>query len=381
MENKKNENFRFVFFLRNLKNTGDVKIRRILDRFKSPEELEAVSDYELIRLEGINNNTIESIHAAFKRRREILAAADAMLDLCGEKGINFVTYLDTDYPGNLRNIYDPPSLLYYKGSITDRCNSSISIVGTRYPSDYGRKACRELAEQLSELKIPIVSGLATGIDSISHKAALESGNTTYAILGGGIDRIYPPGNKILSERITECGALVSEFDTGSQAERVNFPRRNRIISGISLGTIVIESGIRGGSLITAEFAIDQNREVFAVPGNIDSKKSEGCNNLIKKGTAKLVSSSDDIISELSFKLQDIIGKGIKAKTKKEIPEMSIFETKIYGILDESEPIHIDRISEMSGLNISDCLVNLLMMEFKGHVIQTPGKYFLKRCHT
>jgi DNA processing protein len=379
MENKKNENFRFVFFLRNLKSTGDVKIRRILDRFKSLEEIEMASDYELIRVEGINNVIIEGIRRELKKKN-IHEPADAMLELCSTKDIKFVTYLDRDYPENLRNIYDPPSLLYYKGSLTERCNSSISVVGTRYPSDYGRKACLELSEQLSGLKIPIVSGMAMGIDSIAHKAAIESGNITYAVLGGGIDRIYPPGNKLLSERIAGSGALISEFDTGLQAERMNFPRRNRIISGISLGTIVIESGIRGGSLITAEFAIDQNREVFAVPGSIDSRKSEGCNNLIKKGNAKLVSSAEDVIAELSFKLQDIIETSVKTKVRKEIPEMSIFETKIYGILDESEPIHIDRISEMTGLNISDCLVNLLMMEFKGHVIQTPGKYFLKRCH-
>ncbi|MCE1164693.1 MAG: DNA-processing protein DprA, partial [Bacteroidetes bacterium] len=252
------------------------------------------------------------------------------------------------------------------------------IVGTRYPSDYGRKACSDLTRELSKFGIPIISGMAIGIDSTAHMTALEEGNRTYAVLGGGIDRIYPPGNKALSERISECGALISEFDTGLQAERMNFPRRNRIISGISQGTVIIESGLKGGSLITAEFAIDQNREVFAVPGNINSKKSDGCNNLIKKGAAKLVSSAEDIVSELSYDFRESIGGKIKGRPAKELPQLSVFETNIYGVLDGKDAIHIDKISEMTGLNISDCLVNLLMLEFKGLISQLPGKFFLRR---
>lgn len=376
MENNGNENFRYVYFLRSLKNAGDVRIRRILEVYKKADMLESASDFELIRIEGISRIIIDVIHATFRQKREIYSAADRMLEISEKKGIRAVTILDKEYPENLRNIYDPPPLLYYKGDLSPKARHSISIVGTRYPSDYGRKACSDLARELSLLGIPIISGMAMGIDSTAHITALEEGNLTYAVLGGGIDRIYPPGNKILSERISESGALISEFDTGLQAERMNFPRRNRIISGMSLGTVIIESGIKGGSLITAEFAIDQNREVFAVPGNINSKKSEGCNNLIKKGAAKLVSTADDIVSELSYKLREVIGGKIRGKPAKELPQMSVFETKIFAVLNGSEPLHIDKISEMSGLNISDCLVNLLMLEFKGLISQLPGKYFI-----
>ncbi len=378
MENNGNANFRYVYFLKNLKNAGDVRIRRILEVYRNADMLESASDFDLIRIEGINKSIIDGIHALFKSRREIFQAADTMLEISESKGIKPVTLLDRGYPENLKNIYDPPPVLYCKGELSERLNHSISIVGTRYPSDYGRKACLDIAGELSSDGIPIVSGLAMGIDSTAHKAALDAGSLTYAVLGGGIDRIYPPGNKPLSERVAAQGALLSEFDTGVQAERMNFPRRNRIISGLSLGTVIIESGLKGGSLITAEFAIDQNREVFAVPGNIGSRKSEGCNNLIKKGAAKLIMSAEDIVSELSYKLRGVLDKKINPKPAKEIPQMSVFETKIYAALDGEEPAHIDKISEMTGLNISDCLVNLLMMEFKGFVIQIPGKYFLKR---
>ncbi len=378
MENNGNENFRYVYFLRSLKNAGDVRIRRILEVYKKAEMLESASDFELIRIEGINKVIIDGIRSEFRHKKEIYSAAEKMLEISEKKGIRTVTILDEDYPENLQNIYDPPPLLYYKGELKPEAKYSISIVGTRFPSDYGRKVCTDLARELSGLSIPIISGMATGIDSIAHQTALQEGNLTYAVLGGGIDRIYPPANKALSEKISECGALISEFDTGLQAERMNFPRRNRIISGMSLGTVIIESGMKGGSLITAEFAIDQNREVFAVPGNISSKKSEGCNNLIKKGAAKLVSSADDILSELSYKLRDFVGAKAKGRPARELPQMSVFETNIYIAVNGNEPLHIDKISEMTGLNISDCLVNLLMLEFKGLVSQLPGKFFTRR---
>ena len=160
-------------------------------------------------------------------------------------------------------------------------------------------------------------------------------------------------------------------------KRVNFPRRNRVVSGISLGTLIVESGAKGGSLITAEFALDQNRELYAIPGNINSRNSEGCNNLIKKGYAKLVTNVDDILSELNFKLSDIIKNENAVKIEKARPELNVFENKIFSVLNDTEPINIDKVCELTGLNISDCLVNLLTMEFKGIVLQLPGKYFLK----
>ena len=171
--------------------------------------------------------------------------------------------------------------------------------------------------------------------------------------------------------------MISEFDVGVKAEKINFPRRNRVVSGISLGTIIVESAAKGGSLITAEFALDQNKELFAIPGNINARNSEGCNNLIKKGYAKLVMNVDDVLSELSYKIGDIIESKSEKAIKKENPSMNVFETNIYNILNETEPINIDKICELTEFNVSDCLVNLLTMEFKGLVSQLPGKIFYK----
>jgi DNA processing protein len=190
--------------------------------------------------------------------------------------------------------------------------------------------------------------------------------------------IYPPENEKLYNEIIENGAVISEFELGTGPDKVNFPRRNRLISGISVGTLIIESGLKGGSLITAEFALDQNKEVFAVPGYIYSKKSEGCNNLIKKGQAKLIGSVEDIFSELNYKLDGFLKKdmvNLKDIEKQNI-ELRIFEKSIIDILS-SEPKHIDEINTATGLSISDCLVNLLSLEFKGLIKQLPGKYFLK----
>jgi DNA processing protein len=233
-----------------------------------------------------------------------------------------------------------------------------------------------LTKDISELGIPVVSGLAKGIDSIAHRVALQNANTTYAVLGSGVDVIYPKDNKRLYDSIVEKGVVISEFEIGASPDKVNFPRRNRIISGISVGTLIIESGLSGGSLITGSFALDQNKEVFSIPGYIYSKKSEGSNELIKNGQAKLVTKVDDILDELSYKLKPILKKSETEKEQKQIQQLNVFEKKIYDVLDY-EPIFIDKISELTKISISDCLVNLLSLEFKGIIKQIPGKCFIR----
>ena len=282
---------------------------------------------------------------------------------------------DDEYPLNLKTIFDAPVILYYKGCLNANDAYSIGIVGTRYPSEYGKNACIELVKGLSGLGIPVISGMARGIDSTAHKVALESQNLTYAVLGSGSDVVYPFENKKLYESIIETGAILSELEPGAKPDKVNFPRRNRIISGISLGTVIVESALRGGSLITAEFALDQNREIFAVPGTIYSKNSGGTNNLIKKGIAKLITNVDDILAELEYKLSSYLKKEKAAAVKPDI-DLNIFEKKIFDIMG-TEPLYIDDVSEKTDLSISDCLVNLLTLEFKGIIRQIPGKYFIK----
>ena len=371
------ENFSLVYFLKNINSLGDVRIRKIVEKYNSLDILLNLSKEHLMRIEGLNEKVCQEIYCQFDKITEIRKAIGTLLSKCSDKKINFTTILDEDYPYNLRNIYDAPVLLYYMGKLREKDRYSVSIVGTRTPSDYGRRVCVDLTKELSRKGIPVISGLAIGIDSIAHNTCVENENLTYAILGSGVDNLYPPDNRLLYNRIIETGAVVSEFDVGTKAEKVNFPRRNRVVSGISLGTIVVESGAKGGSLITAEFALDQNKELFAIPGNINARNSEGCNNLIKKGYAKLVMNVDDVLSELSYKIGDLVDNKVEKAIKKENPALNVFETKIYNVLNETEPINVDSICELTKLNVSDCLVNLLTMEFKGLVSQLPGKYFIK----
>lgn len=371
------ENFSLVYFLKNINSLGDVRIRKIVEKYNSLDSLLNLSKEHLMRIEGLSEKICREIYCQFDKITEIRKAIETLLSKCSDKKISFTTILDDDYPLNLRNIYDAPVLLYYMGKLSEKDRYSVSIVGTRTPSDYGRRVCVDLTKELSRKGIPVISGLAIGVDSIAHNTCVENQNLTYAVLGSGVDNLYPPDNRNLYNKIIETGAVVSEFDVGTKAEKVNFPRRNRVVSGISLGTIIVESAIKGGSLITAEFALDQNKELFAVPGNINARNSEGCNNLIKKGYAKLVMNVDDVLSELSYKIGDLVDNKVEKAIKKENPALNIFETRIYNVLNETEPINVDSICELTELNVSDCLVNLLTMEFKGLVSQLPGKYFIK----
>jgi DNA processing protein len=374
----KTELLKYLYFLTKVRSLGNVKIKNIISSNKNLDERYLFNYESLKRVEGINDviacNIIESKKNFSKTEREF----EAVFNNSVKNGIKIISILDKEYPVNLKNIYDAPVILYCKGNLTSNDAYSISVVGTRYPSEYGMDVCRKLVEELSQNMIPIVSGMARGIDSIAHKTSLTKNNQTYAVLGCGADVIYPPENKKIYGEIIENGAVISEFEPGTGPDKVNFPRRNRIISGISVGTLIVETGIKGGSLITAEFALDQNKEVFAVPGNIHSKKSEGCNNLIKKGQAKLVESVEDIFTELSYKLDSFLKKDIVNLERAETRdiELSIFEKSLIDALN-TEPKHIDNINAETGLSISDCLVNLLSLEFKGLVKQLPGKYFIR----
>jgi DNA processing protein len=283
-----------------------------------------------------------------------------------------ISFFDADYPANLKNIYYPPILLYVKGNLHEADKNSVSIVGTRNPTSYGKINTEKFARELSEKGLTIVSGMARGIDTISHSAALKAGGRTIAIVGSGLDVIYPPENKKLFDEISEKGAVISEYPPGTQPDAQNFPKRNRIISGISLGTLIIETRINGGAMQTAAFAIDQNKEVFALPGNINSIQSEGTNSLIQRGEAKLVLTAEDILEELNLSSKS---KPIAETIQKSI-ELNLFESKLLHVVNV-DPIHIDEIAGKSEMNISDCLANLLTLEFKGMVKQLPGKMFVR----
>ncbi|RPI75653.1 MAG: DNA-protecting protein DprA [Ignavibacteriales bacterium] len=349
---------------------GPGKIRNLLAKFRSTEKILSASFKSLNEVDGISTNLAKRIQRINSNRNQVEETLKKEFNILDKINGNIITVWDESFPPLLKKIYDPPLLLYTKGSFIKDDEYSIAIVGTRQPTNYGKIQAEKIASELASQNITIVSGLARGVDSIAHRAALKSGKRTIAVTGSGLDVIYPPENKKLHDEIAENGFIISEYELGAKPDAVNFPKRNRIISGLSLGCIVIETGVAGGAMQTASLALDQNREVFAVPGNLGIKQSEGTNLLIQKGEAKLIRSAEDVLLELELKLKPIIGKNIpKPKV-----ELNLFEEKILTVLKDA-PVQIDLIASATNLTTSDCLVHLLSMEFKGLVKQLPGKMF------
>jgi DNA processing protein len=303
------------------------------------------------------------------------AYAEAQLSRLNKVNGRIVSFWEEGYPESLKSIYDPPPFFFARGEYRAADRFAVAIVGTRLPSAEGISIAEEFAAELARRGITVASGLARGIDTIAHGAALKSGGRTMAAIGSGLDVIYPPENRNLFNRIAGRGFVISEYPMGSKPDAANFPRRNRIISGLALGTVVIETGLNGGAMITANLALDQNREVFAVPGGPRNKRSRGCNALIREGRAKLVDSVDDILVELGSKLPPEMTKPA-ALEHAPVPDLTLFEKNIFDLLTE-EPVPINALAERSRLAIADVLVNLLSLEFKGLARQLPGKMFLK----
>lgn len=285
------------------------------------------------------------------------------------ENIKEINIRDKNYPELLKEIHDPPKTLYLRGNFSEKDKIAVAIVGTRDYTSYGKQIAYDIAGSLAEAGITIVSGLAKGIDTWAHKAALERGGRTIAVLGSAVDSksIYPVCNKNLAEKITQNGAVVAEYPAGTKSERWFFPQRNRIISGLSLGVLVIEAPEKSGALITAMQAVEQNREVFAVPGSIYSKNSIGTNRLIQMG-AKLVTCANDILEELNLPLTEDKKKQYKPENKQEEILLNILS---------SEPIHVDEITKKSKLDTGAVSSTLIMLELKGIVKQHGGGYYIK----
>lgn len=356
--------------LLSIEGIGPGKLRNLLSKFRSLDKILSADYTSLLQTPGISKNLASRILKSNNKRNEIRTLVCRELDSLQKMKASIVTIWDSDYPPLLKKIYDPPILFYYKGTFDEKDKYSISIVGTRQPSNYGKIQAEKITAELASQNITIVSGLARGIDSIAHSTALKNNTRTIAIIGSGLDVIYPPENKKLFDQITENGLVISEFGLGTKPDAQNFPKRNRIISGLSLGCVIIETGINGGAMQTAAFALEQNREVFSIPGNLGIRQSEGTNLLIQRGEAKLITSAEDILVELQLKLKPVLNP---ASAKKH-DELNLFEEKIIATLS-NEPLHIDKISEVTNLTTADCLVHLLTLEFKGLVKQLPGKMF------
>ncbi len=348
---------------------GVNKVREIVNYLSSAIKAFEADIVELTKIEGINTTLAkriinESIH---KNNRSF---AEAQILTCEKLNYKLITYWDEEYPYYLRKIYDPPVIFFATNDFEFDGENSLAVVGTRNPTNYGKNVTEKFVSELVQYGFVIISGLARGIDTIAHITAIKNNGKTIAVLGSGLDIIYPGENKKLFHSIIDNGVVISEYFFGTKPDAMNFPRRNRIISGLSRAVLIVETDINGGAIITANFALDQNRDVFAIPGNIDIKQSRGTNYLIQTGQAKLVFTVDNI-------LEDFGNKFLSTRnyiSNVDLSELNVFESKIYAALG-NDSLHIDEIAEKTQLSVSECLVHLLSLEFRGLIKQLPGKFF------
>ncbi len=349
---------------------GNTRIKRLLEAFGRPEDIFRADITELMSVEGVRRDVADEIS-----KRGFAREAERELKKVERDKARIVTFTDPSYPKLLREIDSPPMVLYIKGKDIPLGKTLVAVVGSRNPTHYGIKAAQKIGIGLARRGAGVVSGLARGIDSAAHMGCLRGRGVTVAVLGTGIDRIYPAMNRRLSEEIAEEGAVITEFPTGTPPEPKNFPIRNRIISGLSKGVVVVEATKKSGSLITASSALDQGREVFAVPGSIDSFKSTGTHFLIKQG-AKLVENADDILEEFGFADKGAFQGGDGKTAAATAVEMDEAEKKIYEIIGDY-PVHIDEIVRMGEIDPGQVSSILMKMELMGMVQQLPGKMFVR----
>lgn len=367
-----NNRLRYLIALKNVSGVGNHLVKKLLDYYGTPENVFGASFQELAGISGISAKTAEKILDG-----PDLASSDRVILDARNRGYTLICLGDEAYPFLLSQIYDPPAFLYVYGN-QDISQPAIAVVGTRNPTRYGIHVAGMLAKSLCEKGIVVTSGMARGIDTVAHQAALEAKGITTAVLGSGLGRVYPPENKGLFHKIGETGAAVSEFFPDTDPEGYHFPLRNRIISGLSLGVVVVEAGKRSGALITARLALEHGREVFAVPGDIRSFKSVGPNQLIREG-ATPVSSADDILESFPY-LDNLLKTREKCDNypdEESVPEdLNEEERKVYQSL-EFRDSHIDEISARLSMETGRLLGILLNLEIKGFAVQTPGKMFQK----
>ncbi len=357
---------------------GPVTCCKLVDHFGSPEKVLAAPVAELAALCRLRRESRTALGEG--NRDDLLEQAQKEIDRAAGKNVSLLALDDPRYPPLLKNIHDPPAVLYVLGDPKALQGKNIGMVGSRAASHYGKSIALQMAEGLANRDFTIVSGMALGIDTAAHTGALAAKGRTIAVLGCGIDVIYPPGNRKLYSEISASGAIVSEYPLGTLPESFRFPARNRIISGLSLGIVVVEAAKRSGALITAQNALEQGREVFAVPGRIDSVKSAGTHTLLQQG-AKLVHSIDDIVEEFSAVVlppQDA-GTGREDADQVLQEKLSREEAELFRVL-EVYPRTFDDIVKESGFNAQQANELLLLLELKGMVDLLPGKSYQKKTH-
>jgi DNA processing protein len=354
-----------------IEHVGPVRLRQLLEYFGDAPSVLKASRPALLQVRGIGEEVAESIA---NWERDVDLAGE--LGRVREFGCRIVIPGDDEYPELLHQIYDPPIVLYVKGALTERDRNAIAIVGTRQTTHYGLEVARKLAYQLAYVGVTVVSGGARGIDTAAHQGALSAKGRTLAVLGTGINLVFPSENAELFERVAANGAVLTQFPFNRKADKQSFPIRNRIVAGMTLGTVVVEAALTSGALITAHMAVDYGRQVFAVPGRIDSPRSKGCHELIKKG-AKLCEGAEDILSEFEYLFPGSNRPPAPSDTGI-LPALALSQTEqqVYDALDREERT-MDEVIRRTGLPSSTVSVALLSLEMKRAVRQLPGKLFVK----
>lgn len=359
------EELKYWIALSKVSGIGPARFAGLLEHFGDAERAWGATKSEL-RAAGLPSNPL---HALLKLRSSL--DPEAELERIASAGHQVLTWSDEGYPDRLREISAPPPVLYLWGELAPVDRWAVAVVGTRRMSSYGRSVAEELARELAGHGITVVSGLARGVDGAAHRASLEGGGRTLAVLGSGLDVVYPPEHRALAEEIAASGAVLSDYPLGTEPEPGNFPPRNRIISGLALAVVVIEAGANSGALITADFAAEQGRDVFAVPGNIYVPTSEGTNRLIRDGAHPLLDPKD-VLEALNLELavrQEVVQQALP----EDPTERRLLETL------SKEPTHIDELGAKVGLSSSEVAASLALLELKGHVRQVGGmKYVLAR---
>ena len=345
-----------------VKGIGAVRFKTLLDKFGNAETAWNASP-EALAQTGLSQKILESFQQVRKG-----VSLEKIEERIKSLGVSLLTWEDEAYPRHLKEIDQPPPVLYVRGGLLPQDEWTVAIVGTRRVTSYGRQVAEEVATTLAVSGITIVSGLARGVDSIAHQAALNCGGRTLAVLGNGVDLIYPPENRRLASQVIEHGALMSDYALGTPPDGINFPPRNRLISGLSLAVIVIEAGITSGALITATFAAEQGRDVFAVPGNIHAPQSQGTNRLIRDGAQPLLN-PQDVLEALNLTMVT------EHQTARVALPTDPVEAQLYKLLS-SQPMHVDEIRAQADMPIEAVSARLAMMELKGMVRQVGGMNYV-----
>lgn len=342
---------------------GDRTIEKIEENVENIENLIDFSDKDVLNIKNINLNIKENI-VKYKSH----AYVDSIKEKLYKHSVGYISKDENIYPSNLRNIYSSPTILFYKGDIELINKMSLAMVGSRKPTQYGMLCAQSISEQLSNSGINIISGLAMGIDEYSHKGCIKGKSKTIAVLGSSLENVLPKSNLKLSEKILEDdGLILSEHNIGSAVTPGNYPRRNRIISGLSEGVIVVEAAEKSGALITVDFALEQGKNVFAVPGNINSPMSGGCHKIIKEG-AKLITNIDDILNEYNI-------ISFNSTSNKRNNSLSSIQQNIFDIIKSKGSLHIDKICDYSNMDIKDINFILNILEIEGVVVEMRNKIY------